>query len=113
MTGQPQTREIVAPGDLIQFGGNQQWLVRATACEDRYALCTTLLDEAVNYTIIDWHLNVRGAMNVIGGGLGIETLSGPDEEIDEAVWMLEEGGFEVSHRNHVPLWVSGIQRAER
>lgn len=69
----------------------------------------------IYYTIVDEIAEVRGAMNVIGGGLGINTTEGPDEAIDEALRMLAPGTpeaddivdrlghWEISHRNRVPL----------
>lgn len=110
-------------GDRLEFDGKStSWLVRATACRGRYAIATASIF-GVYYTIIDRLLEVRGAMNVVGGSVGIDTRSGPDTGIDQAVHMLEgrprhiESEFygdpydpdawghpyEVSHRNRVPL----------
>lgn len=73
-------------------------------------------------TVVDRLEGVRGAVNVIGHGLGIDTTSGPDTAVDRAVRMLErrsdtelhpdadpdgwdplELAWGISHRNRVPL----------
>lgn len=49
-------------------------------------------------------------MNVIGHGRGIDTISGPDPNIDEAIEMLEaDEGWEISHRNNVPLRITALR----
>jgi hypothetical protein len=62
----------------------------------------------VYYSVLDLREQIRGAVNVIGGGLGIFTTEGPDESIDDAVRMLQsknEFGYDwvISHRNRVQL----------
>lgn len=117
-------------GSRLRFDGKRtSWRVRAHAGMGRYTICTAWFglhprtkERQVAYTIIDWHQQIRGAMNVIGGGLGIDTLDGPDPDLDEAVRMLDEGvlfeieaqedhsipsgGWGVSHRNQVPLRIT-------
>lgn len=94
-------------GAKLKFDGKKTpWLVRAVTKDRRYAIATRAMFGNVHYTIIDTDDQVRGAMNVIGGGLGIYTASGPDEDIDEAIGMLENDGYEVSRRNRVPLAIS-------
>lgn len=117
------TEAVPAVDDRLQFDGKRtSWRVRASTENGRYTIATCSVGKHVLYTIIDWHENIRGAMNVSGGGLGIFTRSGPDPEIDGAIEMLEEGiRFEeqrdaggpivsdywtVSHRNRVPLNVT-------
>lgn len=121
--------EVVKPGDSVVFlqEPQLQWLARAATADNRYVLLTTVSplteEEAeehglpvgsrqVRYTVIDWHAYRRGALNVIGGGLGIETTSGPDEQIAEAIAMLSEpgGGWELSHRNWVRLAIARVDR---
>jgi len=120
--------KMLKPGDRLQFDGKKtSWLVRAT--DDRYALATCSLFGQVYYTIIDENAGIRGAMNIIGGGLGIFTTSGPDPAIDKAMQMLRparpwteeelaagsrpaadwsEGGWEISHRNRVALNITKV-----
>lgn len=117
-------------GDRVQFDGKQtRWLARAESEDGRYTLLTSSKFGNVYYTIVDWQQGVRGAMNVIGGGLDIDTTSGLDEAIDEAMRMLRPDlpfapgetsrpvdltdlrGFEVSHRNRVPLDITTVRPA--
>jgi hypothetical protein len=116
----------IAIGDRVRFDGKRtSWLARAASEDGRYLLLTAALFGQVAYTIIDWEKAIRGPMNVIGWGLGIDTLSGPDEAIDGAMLMLrplepfppgvssrpvtEPRGFEVSRRGQVPLTVTGVR----
>jgi hypothetical protein len=105
------------PGERVRFDGERRtWLVRATACEGRYAIATSNRFGTVLYTIIDRDENVRGPLNTLGGGLGIKTTSGPDPEIDAAVARLEGAGewgsqWKVSERNRVPLVITERQPA--
>lgn len=113
----------------IRFDGKAtSWRVRAHTEAGRYTIATASVGRYVLYTIIDWQESERGAMNVIGGGLGIFTRSGPDENIDEAIEMLEEGiRFEaecladgsipsghwgLSHRHNVPLVITVARPAK-
>lgn len=94
---------VIAPGDKLQFDGEKaKWLVRGTA-KNGIALATMSQRGQVLYTLVDQSQGIRGAMNVIGGGLGIETTSGDDPDVAAAIRMIDEDGFEVSHRNRVPL----------
>jgi len=123
------TTASIAPGDRVRFDGKRtSWLARAGTPDGRYLLLTASFFGEVAYTIIDWERDVRGAMYVLGGGLGIETLRGPDPRIDEAISMLrpsllagespvgaedDDGlrGFEVSWRNFVPLRITSVRPA--
>lgn len=116
----------MTPGDRVRFDGKAtSWLVRATAAAGRYAVCTASIFGAVHYTVIDRAEQVRGAINVIGYGLGIDTTRGPDAGVDRAVQMLEhrpnlqlhpgadpdgwdplERAWGISHRNRVPLRIT-------
>lgn len=92
-------------GSRLRFDGKRtSWLARAGTQDGRYLLCTCAMFGKVFYTIIDFREQVRGPMNVIGGGLGIFTISGPDPAITDAIERLESNeGWEVSHRNRVRL----------
>lgn len=105
---------IPIPGDRLRFAGKTtSWLARAATVDGRYLLCTASLFGQTVYTVCDFQNGVRGPLNVIGGGMGIKSLSGPDAAIDKTIAMLEgraEGGHEgpyghwhVSYRNRVPL----------
>lgn len=83
------------------------WTVRATA--RRYVLCTARIEGEVCYTILDAEQGVRGPLNVIGWGMGIETTSGPDRQVDEVMHMLRDR-WEVSHRNRVPIHINAVLR---
>ncbi|GAA1812599.1 hypothetical protein [Nesterenkonia flava] len=105
--------EKIEPGDRLQFDGKRTgWLVRGITENGRYALATASMFGDVYYTIIDESAGVRGAMNIIGGGLGIKTISGPDPDIDEAIEQLETGeyGWGISHRNQVRLNITGHKK---
>ncbi|WP_104164724.1 hypothetical protein [Arthrobacter sp. SX1312] len=102
-------------GDELLFADRREWwAVRALAADRRYVILTTIDRTgpasfgAVLYTIIDTEELVRGPLNVIGGGMGINTTEGPDEHIDDTVRLLENG-FEVSHRSRVDLLVDGVR----
>jgi hypothetical protein len=99
-------------GDRLQFDGKRtSWLVRATACDGRYSIATASMFGHVWYTIIDTNEGIRGALNIIGGGMGISTTAGPDPQIDECVAMLEDRDdtWEISHRRRVPLNVTRVR----
>lgn len=117
-------------GDRLQFDGKRtSWLARAETANGRYSIATAWFgchprtgERRVAYTIIDWIADIRGPLNVIGGGMGIDTLDGPDPNIDETIEMLEEGiKFEadavadgaipsgqwgISYRNRVALEIT-------
>jgi len=99
-------------GNTIRFKDDEgSWLVRARTADGRYLLATSQKPGGVYYTLIDWNSNRRGAMNVIGNGLSIFSTEGPDPAIDEAIKMLEDpdDGWELSHRNNVPLRISEVK----
>lgn len=99
--------------DRLRFDGKStSWLVRAVNTDGRYAVATASLFGRVAYTVLDFEDGVRGPLNVIGWGMGIDTTSGPDPQIDEVIAMLDGTGawkgntFEVSHRNRVPISIT-------
>ncbi|GAA4924674.1 hypothetical protein [Nesterenkonia rhizosphaerae] len=101
----------IEPGDRLQFDGKRTgWLVRAVTKDGRYALATASIFGQAVYTIIDEFAGIRGAMNIIGGGLGILTTEGPDPAVDEAIADLESGNWEISHRNNLPLDITGHKK---
>ena len=103
---------VIAPGDELQFDDKKaKWLVRGTA-KNGIALATRSQRGQVLYTLVDQAQGVRGAMNVIGGGLGIETTSGEDPDVAAAIRMIDEDGFEISHRNRVPLNITKHVRGQ-
>jgi hypothetical protein len=130
---QPKSVTFAVGSRLRLDGKGTSWLVRACTSNQRYFLATCAIFGKVYYTIIDMESNIRGSMNISGGGLGIFSTSGKDENIDEAIGMLEEsmsnaekyfkerpenkgkiaycGEWEVSHRNRVPLKISYIKNA--
>lgn len=100
------------PGDRVHFDGKRtSWLARASTRNGRYLLCTSVMFGNVYYTIIDFEQHVRGAMNIIGHGLGIYTKAGADPAIDRAIAMLEESEWTISHRNQVPLDITNVRAA--
>lgn len=128
------TKPAFAVGSRVRFDGKRtSWLVRACTSKQRYFLATAAIFGKVYYTIIDMEDRVRGAMNISGGGLGIFSTRGPDEEIDGAIAMLEEslqsaakyfaehpenkgkveysGEWGVSSRNRVPLKITYIKNS--
>lgn len=110
MTDHPASDPLrLSPGDRVRFDGKAtSWLVRATACDGRYAICTCSLFGDVYYSIIDHVDRERGPLNILGNGMGIFTMSGPDEGVDETVRLLEEpdGGWEISRRHSVRLSIT-------
>lgn len=103
--------ETIKPGDKLQFDGKTQtWLVRDVA-QNGIALATNAAFGRIFYTLIDQAEGVRGAMNVIGGGIDIETTKGDDPAIAWAIQQIDEGGFEISHRNRRPLNITGHKQA--
>lgn len=100
--------DTIEPGDKLQCDGKATvWLVRGVA-DNGIALATAAFFGKVSYTLIDMAHGVRGAMNVIGGGLGIDTTRGDDPNITEAIAMLNNGSG-ISHRNRVPLNITKHQ----
>ncbi|HEY9371491.1 hypothetical protein [Streptomyces sp.] len=102
-----------APGWRVRFDGKRTtWLARAATRDGRYLILTASFFGAVHYTILDFVENVRGAMDIVGYGLGIDTTSGPDPAIDKAIDMLHGGrggGWEVSARNRVAVNITGLR----
>lgn len=111
-------------GDQLRLDGDADvtWTVRAHAAGGRYLICTAFKDGAVHYTICDRLEMVRGPLNVLGGGMGIDTLTGRDEGIDDTVRRLEQrpstfdanpedpdewdtASWGISHRNRLHLAV--------
>lgn len=118
------TVPLFAVGDKVRFDGKRTtWRVRAHAAGGRYVIATCSMFGDVYYTVMDRLEEVRGPLNVIGGGVGIDTTDGPDTGIDAAVRMLEarpdpihaeydglpydpeewDTSWEVSRRNRVRL----------
>jgi hypothetical protein len=98
-------------GDRLQFDGKKTtWLVRDKA-KNGISLATCSIFGQIYYTLIDQTAGVRGAMNVLGGGLGIETTKGDDPEIAAAIEMIDDGGFEISRRRSCPLNITGHKTA--
>lgn len=127
------TGQSIFPGDRATFDGRRiSWLARADSEDGRYTLLTSAMFGKIFYTIIDWSRTMRGPMNVIGWGLGIDSKSGPDEAIDEALlmlrpyppagdpwWNIDETarhvdddlrGYELSHRGEIPLRITSVRR---
>lgn len=100
-------------GDRVQFDSKRtSWLCRAVTKDGRYTLLTSAMFGDVYYTIIDHERRIRGPMDIIGWGLGIFTLRGPDPAIDEAIRKLEEDHFEVSRRGQVPLVITALREPD-
>ena len=108
-----------AVGDRVRFDNKQTaWFVRAVIPERDMLLATCTIFGKIYYTIVDFGEDVRGAMNVIGGGLGIFSRHGPDPAIDKAVENLRARIFDqwrwgVSHRNRVPLKITDHTKGAR
>lgn len=99
------------PGDRVQFDGKKtSWLVRAEA-KNGLKLATASIFGNVFYTLIDQSEGVRGAMDIIGGGLGIKTTRGDDPDVDEAIGLIDNYGHDVSHRNRVALNITAHKAA--
>lgn len=119
-------------GDILRFDGKRNlWRVRAKTSCGRYAIATNKVSNRVYYTILDFEEKVRGAMNILGGGLSIFSTNGRDKNINKAIEMLEKslsekkayfqahpenlgkvhynGEWEVSHRNRVPLKITTVK----
>ena len=104
----------LAVGDRIRFDHKRTvWYVRALIPERNMVLATCAMFGTVYYTICDFNEQMRGPMNVIGGGLSIFTNQGPDPAVDEAAARLrqkmpgfDEWDWEVSYRNRVPLRIT-------
>lgn len=95
-------------GDKVWFQGERQgYTVRAR--NDRYVICTKPFNarRTVLYSVIDCELGVRGTDNCYG--IGYET----QEQIDEAMRWFEKGRAEVSHRNHVYLYIDKVANGTR
>ena len=113
-------------GDVVVFTypyeeQNKRWTVRATS--ERFVVLTSRgFGADLLYTIIDWDREVRGPVNLIGGGYDIRH-SNVDEKCQELLKDLhgelvlfhnEDGtpeyssGVEVSYRNNVPIKVKEV-----
>jgi hypothetical protein len=96
----------------LAHGSNTRgwWTVRAHVNE-RYAIATrqTPFERAgtLEYTVLDFELGIRGAINLIGYGYGDGTYS--DEQIAAMAIQLAADQLEVSHRNNVPIEVIEVR----
>lgn len=93
----------------LDFGHVEEgkwWTVRAE--NDRYVILTMPAKKSrtwLLYTVIDWERNVRGPINLIGGGWDIQE----DTDYAEKLAELVDGEVEVSWRNNVPVLVTELE----
>lgn len=88
-------------GDKVWFQGERQgYTVKARS--DRYLICTKPFNprHTVLYSIVDTELGIRGTDNLVFS-FGYET----DDACESNLRRLVAGQMEVSHRNHVYLYV--------
>ena len=112
----------------LQFNGKRtSWRVRANTSDGRYTVATAYYFGKLAYTIIEWGAQIRGPLNVIGGGVGIFSSAGADPAIDRLLEQLDEGTsiraeaeaagahcsgeWSISYRHRVPLEVTSYRRA--
>lgn len=94
----------------LDFGHIEEgkwWTVRAE--DDRYVILTMPTKQSKKwllYTVIDWERDVRGPINLIGGGWGIQEETDYAEKLQELI----DGEVEVSWRNNVPLFVTEVEQ---
>lgn len=113
-------------GDVVVFTypfeeQKKKWTVRATS--ERFVVLTSRgFGADLLYTIIDWDREVRGPVNLIGGGYGIfkhNVMEKSEELINDLHGELvllhnEDGtpeyssGVEVSYRNNVPIKIKEV-----
>lgn len=88
-------------GDRIKFAEEKQKYTIQSRNE-RYLICTKPFNpkHTVLYTIVDLQKGIRGTENLIFG-MGAETK----EDCDAMLKRLDSGETEISHRNHIQLFI--------
>jgi hypothetical protein len=112
---------VLEVGDRVRFDAKQtSWLVRKSTDDGRFVLLTAVEFGKVLYSVIDFERLIRGPVNVLGGGMGIFTTSGPDEAIDETLDMLQGKGakhvgghWEISRRRAAPVNITALKRGAK
>lgn len=113
MNQSPMTIQLPREGDRVRLGQhgdpNRWWNVRAA--DDRFAVATQQAPfrpaGIQQYTILDFHRQVRGPVNLVGGGYGDGTYN--EAECRRLLAHLQSGVLEVTYRNPAPLEVLEVE----
>lgn len=101
-------------GDVVVFTypyeeQKKKWTVQATS--DRFVILTSRgYGAGIIYTILDWGREVRGPVNLTGGGYPIKRES-LTEDVNHLLEDLHDD-LEVSYRNNVPIKIKEVIRKE-
>ena len=96
-------------GQRVRLDAERQWWsVRGAAGEVVVVLTRQAPFRrrgALEYTVIDWRSGVRGPVNVIGPGWGVDT----DEQCQELAELVRDERWLVSMRNWRPIDVTDVR----
>ncbi|OMC24292.1 hypothetical protein A5739_24615 [Mycobacterium colombiense] len=96
-------------GQRVRLDAERQWWsVRGAAGEVVVVLTRQAPFQrrgALEYTVIDWRSGVRGPVNVIGQGWGVDT----DEQCQELAELVRDERWLVSMRNWRPIDVTDVR----
>lgn len=106
---EPMPAVAMAVGQRVRLDGERQWWsVRGTAGEEVVVLTRQAPFRrrgALEYTVLDWRSGVRGPVNVIGQGWGVDT----DEQCQELAELVRDERWLVSMRNWLPIDVTDVR----
>lgn len=106
---EPMTPVAMAVGQRVKLGAERQWwTVRGVAGEQVVVLTRQAPFRrrgALEYTVLDWRSGVRGPVNVIGQGWGVDT----DEQCQELAELVRDERWLVSVRNWLPIDVTDVR----
>lgn len=106
---EPMTPVAMAVGQRVKLGDERQWwTVRGVAGEQVVVLTRQAPFRrrgALEYTVLDWRSGVRGPVNVIGQGWGVDT----DEQCQELAELVRDERWLVSVRNWLPIDVTDVR----
>lgn len=106
---EPMTPVAMTVGQRVRLDAERQWWsVRGVAGEVVVVLTRQAPFQrrgALEYTVIDWRAGVRGPVNVIGQGWGVDT----DEQCQELAELVRDERWLVSMRNWLPIDVTDVR----
>ncbi|OKH71780.1 hypothetical protein EB73_09875 [Mycobacterium sp. SWH-M3] len=106
---EPMPAAAMAVGQRVRLGRERQWWsVRGVAGEEVVVLTRQAPFRrrgALEYTVLDWRSGVRGPVNVIGQGWGVDT----DEQCQELAELVRGERWLVSMRNWLPIDVTDVR----
>ncbi|MDZ4268178.1 MAG: hypothetical protein U1D00_21215 [Mycobacterium sp.] len=105
---EPLPAVAMTVGQRVRLDAERQWwVVRGVAGEVVVLTRQAPFRRrgALEYIVIDWRAGVRGPVNVIGQGWGVDT----DEQCQELAELVRDERWLVSMRNWLPIDVTDVR----